>query len=99
MHQDQHRSNAYNRKRQVPNVSPVLEMIRDVGRHVPLHVKMRDQLLSSLATSLVEADDDLSDGSGPSVHLQSRLRFLRPATGVSGAESLSDSEESLLSPV
>jgi hypothetical protein len=50
--------------------------------------------------SLVEFDDDdLVPGRGPSVHLQSRLRFLRPATGVSGAESLSDSEESRLSPV
>lgn len=49
--------------------------------------------------SLVEADDDdLSDGRGPKVHLQSLLRFRRPATGVSGAESLSDSEESRLSP-
>lgn len=48
--------------------------------------------------SLVEADDDLSEGSGPNVHLQSRVRFRRPATGVSGAESLSDSDESRLSP-
>lgn len=38
------------------------------------------------------------DGSGPSVHLQSRVRFRRPATGVSGHESLSESEESRLSP-
>ncbi|KAL1606766.1 hypothetical protein SLS60_004173 [Paraconiothyrium brasiliense] len=49
-----------------------------------------------------EDDDDdevdVSDGSGPSVHLQSLLRLRRPATGVSGQESLSDSEESRLSP-
>lgn len=50
-------------------------------------------------TSIVEdVVEDLSDGRGPSVHLQSRLRFRRPAMGVSGAESLSDSEESRLSP-
>ena len=52
--------------------------------------------------SLVDADDDdvdLSDGSGPRVHRQSLLRFRRPATGVSGHESLSDSEESRLSPI
>lgn len=40
-------------------------------------------------------------GRGPRVHRQSRLRFLRPATGVAGAESLSssDEDESRLSPV
>lgn len=45
-------------------------------------------------------DDDLS--SGPNVHLHSRLRFRRPATGVSGQESSlsdSDDEESRFSPV
>lgn len=46
-----------------------------------------------------DGEMDLSDASGPNVHLQSRLRFRRPATGVSGQESLSDSEESRLSPI
>lgn len=67
------------------------------------HVKCVNvhQLLSSLVVvSLVEeVEDDVSDGSGPNVHLQSRVRFRRPATGVSGHESLSDSDESRLSPV
>jgi hypothetical protein len=61
----------------------------------------RHQLLSSLVgTSLVD-DADLSDpGRGPRVHRQSLLRLRRPATGVSGAESLSsDDEESRFSPV
>lgn len=51
--------------------------------------------------SLVVVEDEVeaSDGSAPRVHRQSRLRFRRPATGVSGQESLSDSEESRLSPV
>jgi len=56
------------------------------------------QLLSSLVASLVEADD-LSDEMGANVHLQSLLLFRRPATGVSGHESLSDSDESRLSPI
>lgn len=57
----------------------------------------------------VVADDDSSadvassvgdEATGPSVHTHSRCLFLLPATGVSGQESLSDSEsdESLLSP-
>jgi hypothetical protein len=45
----------------------------------------------------VTEDEDLS--SDPSVHFHSLLRFRRPATGVSGHESLSDSEESRFSPV
>jgi hypothetical protein len=61
------------------------------------------QLLSSLIVASLtdDSDDLLSDGSGPSVHRQSLVRFRRPATGVSGAESLSSSEdeESLFSPV
>lgn len=62
-------------------------------------IVLGDQLLSSLViASLAEDDVDLSEGSDPSVHLQSLLRFRRPATGVSGHESLSDSEESRLSP-
>lgn len=57
-------------------------------------------MLSSLVASLDDKDDvALSDGSGPKVHFQSLLRFRRPATGVSGQESLSDSEESRLSPI
>lgn len=55
-------------------------------------------MLSSLVASLVEDDEVESEGSGPRVQRQSRLRFRRPATGVSGQESLSDSEESRLSP-
>ena len=62
-----------------------------------------DQLLSSLVvTSLVVDDVELSDAeTGPSVQRQSRVRFRRPATGVSGAESLSSSEdeESRFSPM
>jgi hypothetical protein len=55
--------------------------------------------LSSLAVvSLVEDDVDLSALTGPNVHRQTLDLFRRPATGVSGQESLSDSEESLLSP-
>lgn len=51
--------------------------------------------------SLVVEDVDFSDvvGNGPRVQCQSRLRFRRPATGVSGHESLSESDESLFSPV
>lgn len=67
---------------------------------VPL-IKGKDaQLLSSLVASLVDVDDDdlSSDESGPSVHFHSRLRLRRPATGVSGHESLSESDESRLSP-
>lgn len=48
-----------------------------------------------------EEDDEAkfgAPGSGPRVHRQSRRLFRRPATGVSGHESLSDSEESRLSP-
>jgi hypothetical protein len=43
----------------------------------------------------------LSEGRGPSVQRQSLVRFRRPATGVSGQESLSSSEEeeSRFSPV
>lgn len=57
------------------------------------------QLLSSLAASL--AEDDLSEGRGPSVQRQSLVLFRRPAMGVSGQESLSssDEEESRFSPV
>jgi len=54
----------------------------------------------------VEVDDDDDDdedlSTGPSVHTHSLLRFRRPATGVSGAESLSESvseDESRFSPV
>lgn len=59
------------------------------------------QLLSSssLVASLVDEDDDLSEESDPSVHFHSLLRLRRPATGVSGHESLSDSDESRFSPV
>ena len=51
--------------------------------------------------SLVVEDVDFSEdvGNGPRVQCQSRLRFRRPATGVSGHESLSESDESLFSPV
>ena len=44
---------------------------------------------------------DVESDTGPSVHRQSRVRLRRPATGVSGHESLSSSEdeESRLSPV
>jgi hypothetical protein len=70
--------------------------------HYDDSIQVGSQLLSSLvATSLVD-DVELSDaGSEPSVHRQSRVRFRRPATGVSGAESLSSSEddESRFSPV
>lgn len=41
---------------------------------------------------------DLETGGGANVQCQSRRLFRRPATGVSGQESLSDSEESRLSP-
>jgi len=57
------------------------------------------QLLSSLVVKSLDEDDFPM---GPSVHTHSRLRFRRPATGVSGQESsLSDSEEeeSRFSPV
>jgi len=57
------------------------------------------QLLSSLAVKSLDEEDFPI---GPSVHTHSRLRFRRPATGVSGHESsLSDSEEeeSRFSPV
>jgi hypothetical protein len=63
-----------------------------------LLLMMMHYVLSSLLVSFVE--DDLSSGSN--VHLHSRLRFRRPATGVSGHESSlseSDSEESRFSPV
>lgn len=50
--------------------------------------------------SSVEVCVDDCSGSVPSVHTQSLFSFLRPATGVSGQVSLSDSDdESLLSPV
>lgn len=54
-----------------------------------------------MASLVVVEDVDLSDveGRGPRVQCQSRLRFRRPATGVSGHESLSESDESLFSPV
>ena len=44
--------------------------------------------------------DVLDPGTGPNVHFQSRVRFRRPATGVTGHVSLSSSEEdeSRLSP-
>jgi hypothetical protein len=79
-----------------------------------LNADQADQLLWSLAlvevvlkveAVLVEAEALLCDvanwlGSVPSVQTHSRLLFLRPATGVSGQASLSDSEdESRLSPV
>lgn len=49
---------------------------------------------------MVDDADLLDPGSGPKVHCQLRVLFLRPATGVSGQESLSSSEEdeSRLSP-
>ena len=52
----------------------------------------------SLADDVDLSDDD---GSGPSVQRQSLVRFRRPATGVSGQESLSssDEDESRLSPM
>lgn len=49
--------------------------------------------------SLTNVEADWSEGSGPSVQTQFLLRFRRPATGVSGQESLSDSDESRLSPI
>lgn len=49
--------------------------------------------------SLVDVEVDWSEGSGPRVQTQFLLRFRRPATGVSGQESLSDSDESRLSPI
>lgn len=51
--------------------------------------------------SLEDDADELEPGNGPSVHRQSLVRFRRPATGVSGHESLSSSEEdeSRLSPI
>jgi hypothetical protein len=55
-----------------------------------------------VVASLVVDDVDLLDpGSVPRVQRQSRVRFRRPATGVSGQVSLSSSEddESRLSPV
>jgi hypothetical protein len=60
-----------------------------------------DQLLSSLVVSLVDDDDDApaAPGRWPNVHFHSRVRFRRPATGVSGQASLSSSEDdSRLSP-
>lgn len=47
----------------------------------------------------VDFSEEVDEGRGPRVQCQSRLRFRRPATGVSGHESLSESEESRLSPV
>lgn len=65
----------------------------------PLGKIKHAQLLSSLVVPLDDVDGEaLSDGSGPNVHFQSLLRFRRPAMGVSGQESLSDSDESRLSP-
>lgn len=55
-----------------------------------------DEVKEALVVSSVLVDDE----DEPSVHTHSLLLFLLPATGVSGQESLSDSEdESLLSPV
>lgn len=79
-----------------------------------LNVDLADQLLWPLAlvdvvlkveVVLVEGEALSWDvvgslGKLPSVQTHSRLLFLRPATGVSGQASLSDSEEeSRLSPV
>lgn len=61
----------------------------------------RQQLSSLVVASLAIEDVDLSGPDvGPSVHRQSRVLLRRPATGVSGHESLSSSEdeESRLSP-
>lgn len=49
--------------------------------------------------SLADVEVDWPEGNGPSVQTQFLLRFRRPATGVSGQESLSDSDESRLSPI
>jgi hypothetical protein len=66
-------------------------------------IRLSRQQLSSLAVAELAVDGNLSDDPeiGPSVQRQSRVRLRRPATGVSGAESLSSSEEeeSRLSPV
>lgn len=48
---------------------------------------------------MVSLVDDLFEERDPRVHFHSLLRFRRPATGVSGHESLSDSDESRFSPV
>jgi hypothetical protein len=58
-----------------------------------------DGLVDSSAEVAYESSED-ANGSGPSVHTHSLRRLRRPATGVSGTVSLSDSdEESRLSPV
>jgi len=58
-------------------------------------------LLSSLVAVSLVVDAGAVDLKGPNVQRQSRVRFRRPAIGVSGQESLSSSEddESLFSPV
>lgn len=55
---------------------------------------------SSVVTLRVSSEDVCWLGSGSKVHTHSLRRFRRPATGVSGQESLSDSDdESRFSPV
>lgn len=65
-------------------------------------MQVASQLLSPLVViSFCEDPGVLVPGSGPRVHRQSLVLFRRPATGVSGQESLSSSEdeESRFSPI
>lgn len=67
-----------------------------------LDATLEVNVVEGLVDSSVEvvSPDVVGPGSGPNVHTHSRLLFRRPATGVSGQVSLSDSEdESRLSPV
>jgi hypothetical protein len=66
-------------------------------RKIDYDQQLSSLVVDSLAVDLSDADPD----TGPSVHRQSRVLLRRPATGVSGHESLSSSEdeESRLSPV
>lgn len=65
-----------------------------------LEVKFVDDgLVDSSAEVEFVSSEDAVPGSGPKVHTHCLFRFLRPATGVSGHLSLSDSDdESRLSP-
>lgn len=61
-----------------------------------------DQTLSSLVVASLAVEEPFESAMGPKVQTHWRLRFLLPATGVSGGVSLSSSsedDESRLSPV
>lgn len=74
---------------------------RNACHAVPVGGLKSYQLLSSLVVVSLVLDAVPEDLMGPNVQRQSRVRFRRPAIGVSGQESLSSSEEeeSRFSPV